>query len=74
MITKLSHATLVVRDQEKAYDVYVNKLGFQIKTDMKMDNGFRWLTVAPPNQKEVEMILLEPRSMFDASFAENLKR
>ena len=48
MITRLSHTTLFVRDQNKAYDVYVNKLGFKVNTDMKMDNGLRWLTVNVP--------------------------
>ncbi len=60
MITKLSHATLFVRDQDKAYDVYVNKLGFKVKTDMKMENGFRWLTVSPPDQADLEIVLAKP--------------
>src|SRR5690349_2973534 len=60
MITKLSHIGLLVRDQEQAYDVYVNKLGFKVKTDMTMDNGFRWLTVSPPDQPDVEIVLSKP--------------
>ena len=31
MITKLSHASFYVNDQDKAYDFYVNKLGFKVK-------------------------------------------
>lgn len=42
MITKVSHMSLFVLDQDKAYDFYVNKLGFKVHTDQKMDNGFRW--------------------------------
>ncbi len=60
MITKLSHITLLVRDQNQAYDVYVNKLGFKVRTDMTMDNGFRWLTGSPPGQPDVEIVLSEP--------------
>ena len=60
MITKLSHATLFVRDQDKAYDTYVNKLGFKVKNDMKMENGFRWLTVSPPDQMDLEIVLARP--------------
>ena len=52
MITKMNHVTLFVIDQEEAKDFYVNKLGFEIKTDAKMDNGFRWLTVAPLSQPD----------------------
>jgi catechol 2,3-dioxygenase-like lactoylglutathione lyase family enzyme len=57
MITKLSHASFYVNDQEKAYDFYVNKLGFKVNTDVTMDNGFRWLTVNPPDQTDLEIIL-----------------
>jgi catechol-2,3-dioxygenase len=50
MITKISHASLFVNDQAKAYDFYVTKLGFNVHTDVTMENGFRWLTVTPPEQ------------------------
>ncbi len=60
MITKLSHVSLFVLDQDKAYDFYVNKLGFKVNTDSKMENGFRWLTVCPPDQPELEIALLTP--------------
>jgi len=57
MITKLSHTSLFVTDQDKAYDFYVNKLGFKVNTDATMENGFRWLTVTPPEQPGFEIIL-----------------
>lgn len=60
MITKLSHATIFVNDQDRAYDFYVTKLGFQVKTDASMPNGFRWLTVSPPDQPDLEIPLLSP--------------
>lgn len=60
MITKLSHIGLLVRDQEQAYDVYVNRLGFKVHTDITMDNGFRWLTVTPPGQPDLQVVLSEP--------------
>ena len=41
MITKLSHATFYVLDQDKAYDFYVNKLGFEVRTDAPMGPGAR---------------------------------
>jgi len=58
MITKLSHTSFFVLDQERAYDFYVNKLGFKVHTDATMDNGFRWLTVTPPDQPDLEIVLL----------------
>jgi catechol 2,3-dioxygenase-like lactoylglutathione lyase family enzyme len=61
MITKLSHATIYVLDQEKAYDFYVNKLGLEVRTDAPMGPGFRWLTVGPKQQPEMEIVLYEAK-------------
>jgi len=58
MIQRLSHATIYVLDQEEARQFYVDKLGFTIHTDVTMDGGFRWLTVSPPGQPELEIILM----------------
>ena len=60
MITKLSHITFFVLDQDKAYEFYVNTLGFTVNTDAKMPNGMRWLTVCPPQQPDLEIALLPP--------------
>ncbi len=57
MVTRLSHTSLFVNDQDKAFDFYVNKLGFKVNTDVTMDNGFRWLTVSAPEQPEMEIVL-----------------
>lgn len=76
MVTKLSHTSLFVNDQEKAYDFYVNKLGFKVHTDAKMDNGFRWLTVVAPEQPELEIILfpaIEKENGFDEDVRNALK-
>ena len=59
MITKISHTSLFVSDLEKAFDFYVNKIGFKVHTDVKMDNGFRWLTITPPEQPDLEVALLD---------------
>ena len=60
MITKVSHSSLFVTDQSKAYEFYVNKLGFKVHTDVTMENGFRWLTITPPEQPDLEIALLAP--------------
>lgn len=57
MVTKLSHTSIFVADQDKAFDFYVNKLGFKVNTDLEMENGFRWLTLNPPEQPDLEIIL-----------------
>jgi catechol 2,3-dioxygenase-like lactoylglutathione lyase family enzyme len=37
-----------VADQERALDFYVGTLGFEVRLDVPMDDGGRWLQVAPP--------------------------
>jgi len=59
MIQRLSHATFYVLDQDAARDFYVNKLGFEVRMDGKMDNGFRWLTVSPKGQPDLQIILMK---------------
>jgi catechol 2,3-dioxygenase-like lactoylglutathione lyase family enzyme len=58
MISKLSHPTIYVLDQDSAYDFYVNKLGFEVRTDAPMGPGMRWLTVSPKGQPDLEIILM----------------
>jgi predicted enzyme related to lactoylglutathione lyase len=72
MITRLSHVTLFVKNQEEALKFYTETLGFQKRMDATF-GGFRWLTVSPSDQKETEIVLLEPRSMFDAATAEKFE-
>jgi catechol 2,3-dioxygenase-like lactoylglutathione lyase family enzyme len=73
VITKLSHTTVWVLEQDAARDFYTNELGFQINVDERMDD-FRWLTVSPPEQPDHELILLEPGPpMMDEETAEQVK-
>ncbi len=58
MITKMTHSSILVLDQDSAYDFYVNKLGFKVVMDMPMvGKEGRWLTVSPPEQPGFEIIL-----------------
>lgn len=58
MISRISHVSIYVLDQERAFDFYVNKLGFQVHTDAPMGPKMRWLTVTPPDQPDVEITLM----------------
>jgi predicted enzyme related to lactoylglutathione lyase len=57
MIQRLSHHTIYVLDQDQAKDFYIDKLGFELKMDVTMGN-FRWLTVSPKGQPDMELILM----------------
>jgi catechol 2,3-dioxygenase-like lactoylglutathione lyase family enzyme len=75
MITRLSHYSIYVLDQDQAYDFYVNILGFEVVTDATMDNGFRWLTVRPKDQKDIEIVLMPVKAgpMYDEATANKLR-
>ena len=57
MIQQMSHATVYVLDQEKALEFYRDKLGFEVRQDFSMEGGFRWLTVGPAGQPDLQLIL-----------------
>lgn len=48
MISYVHSATIVVSDQEKALDFYVNTLGFEKALDNQMGPDMRFITVVPP--------------------------
>jgi catechol 2,3-dioxygenase-like lactoylglutathione lyase family enzyme len=75
MITRLSHASIYVLDQEEASDFYVNKLGFNVHTDAPMGPGMRWLTVCPKEQPDLEITLMPIKAgmMFSEEAAEQLR-
>ncbi len=60
MITHISTTTVYVRDQDKAIDFYVNKLGFEKRRDDQMGPGMpRWIEVAPRGEKTA-LVLYKP--------------
>jgi catechol 2,3-dioxygenase-like lactoylglutathione lyase family enzyme len=72
VIRKLSHACVYVLDQDRAKEFYTEKLGFEVRHDVRMGTdfegageGFRWLTVSPPDQPDVEIILADPERRAD---------
>lgn len=80
MITKLSHCCYFVLDQDSAKDFYTTKLGFEVRSDLVMGDdysgggrGMRWLTVSPPNQPGVEIILADPAMGHDPETTEQLR-
>jgi len=75
MIQTLSHMTVYVLDQEAARQFYIDKLGFEVRADMAM-GAFRWLTVSPKTQPNLQMVLmpLGASPAMDAATAEALKK
>ena len=59
MIKRLSHANVYVLDQDSAKAFYTEKLGFEVREEVSVGD-FRWLTVGPPDQPELEFVLMRP--------------
>ena len=73
MITRYTHSTVWVLDQDAALHFYTEMLGFEARTDVTMDT-FRWLTVGPPGQPDFELILAVPGPpMLDPESAEHIR-
>lgn len=58
-IRRIAQVTIIVEDQDQALRYYVDKLGFVKRQDQTM-GAFRWLTVSPPEQKDLEVVLEKP--------------
>ncbi|MEZ4450157.1 MAG: VOC family protein [Nannocystaceae bacterium] len=74
MIKQLSHCTFFVTDQDDAHHFYTEKLGFEVRTDNTLE-GFRWLTVGPREQKDLEIVLMAPKAggMYDEATIEKIR-
>jgi catechol 2,3-dioxygenase-like lactoylglutathione lyase family enzyme len=59
MITKMLHVNVFVLDQDRAKKFYTETLGFDVRADTSMD-GFRWLTVGPKAQPDINILLATP--------------
>jgi uncharacterized glyoxalase superfamily protein PhnB len=57
---KISTAQVWVHDQEEALAFYTEKLGFEVRSDVTLPEmgDFRWLTVSPPDQEDVAVVLM----------------
>jgi catechol 2,3-dioxygenase-like lactoylglutathione lyase family enzyme len=80
MITRLTHTSIAVLDQDSAKEFYLDKLGFELRNDLVMGDGFegggkgfRWLTVSPPGQPDVEFILADCRMGHSPESAEEVR-
>lgn len=80
MITQISHVSIYVLDQDSAKEFYVATLGFELRTDIVMGDefegagqGFRWVTVSPPGQPDVQFILADCRMGHAPEHAEAIR-
>ncbi len=57
---KISNAQLWVHDQEEALAFWTEKVGMEVQSDVTLPElgDFRWLTVGPPGQEDVTIVLM----------------
>ena len=62
MLKAISHVNVWVHDQDEAKTFYIEKLGFEEREDVTLEEfgNYRWLTVGPSSQPEVNVMLSIP--------------
>jgi len=57
---KIATTQLWVHDQSEALQFYTRKLGWEVRSDVTMPElgNFRWLTVSPPKQHDIAVVLM----------------
>src|ERR1700753_3365939 len=57
---KIANAQLWVHDQEEALAFWTEKVGMEVRADVTLEEmgDFRWLTVGPPGQEDVSIVLM----------------
>jgi predicted enzyme related to lactoylglutathione lyase len=59
MDISLSHCFVTVHDPGAALGFYRDALALELRTDVSAE-GFRWLTLSPRSQPDIEVVLVEP--------------
>ena len=62
MLQSVTHVGLGVHDQDEALAFWTDKIGFEVRNDVTIPEmgGMRWLTIGPPSQPDLEIILMPP--------------
>jgi catechol 2,3-dioxygenase-like lactoylglutathione lyase family enzyme len=57
---RITHAQVWVHDQDEALAYYTDKVGLEVREDVTLPElgGFRWLSVGPPSQPDVAIVLM----------------
>jgi uncharacterized glyoxalase superfamily protein PhnB len=57
---RIGTAQVWVHDQDVALEFYTKKLGMEVRSDVTVPElgDFRWLTVAPPRQDDIAIVLM----------------
>jgi catechol 2,3-dioxygenase-like lactoylglutathione lyase family enzyme len=72
---KIANAQIWVTDQQQALEFYTQKVGMEVRVDVTVPElgNFRWLTVAPPGQDDVSIVLMAIPPMFEPETIEHIR-
>jgi len=74
---RIANAQVWVHDQDEALSFYTQKLGMEVRADVSFAElgSFRWLTVGPPGQPDVAIVLMPIPGppVMDAETAEQVR-
>ena len=74
MITNISIVSVFVKDQDEALAFYTDVLGFELKDDITLGDGYRWCTVVHPKQPELNVNLAVPGPPLAPEMVEAIRR
>jgi catechol 2,3-dioxygenase-like lactoylglutathione lyase family enzyme len=74
MIKNIAIASVFVQDVDASRDFYIDVLGFQLKDDITLGDGYRWCTVNHPSQPELAVHLTVPGPPLSPELVEAMNR
>ena len=63
---KIKLTSVSINDYDKALRFYTEVMGFQLKRDIPLGEGARWITVVSPEEPNGTELLLEPNASYPA--------
>jgi catechol 2,3-dioxygenase-like lactoylglutathione lyase family enzyme len=63
---KIKLTSVSIDDYDKALKFYTEVMGFQLKRDIPLGDGARWITVVSPQEPNGTELLLEPNASYPA--------
>ena len=65
---RLQQVTVYVRDYEQSLNFYVTQLGFNVAFDARLQQGDRWVAVAPPDGSALLILNVPKPGSWEAQF------
>jgi len=63
---RIKLTSVSIDDYDKALKFYTEVMGFQLKRDIPLGEGARWITVVSPEEPNGTELLLEPNASYPA--------